>query len=211
MCASSWTAVLNRWAPGKLARTITFCCCQSVIPLASPSRSASATWRPNPAPVISSLTRSQLRRQIPLDQCGRHFGEWLAVGLGEIEDVDDSEADNPAFFIFTVPGVILRVTGARICRPRSFVRTEHLATGSRPGRSAPADTSQPGSPSLPAALTTRSSIPTSWWETGYSGNSRDHHSRRRETKDRRHSLSRPRENDLHAAGVEGRKDRRKEH
>ena len=152
-----------------------------------------------------------VRRQIPLDQCGRHFGEWLAVGLGEIEDVDDSEADNPAFFIFTVPGVILRVTGARICRPRSFVRTEHLATGSRPGRSAPADTSQPGSPSLPAALTTRSSIPTSWWETGYSGNSRDHHSRRRETKDRRHSLSRPRENDLHAAGVEGRKDRRKEH
>ena len=127
MCASSWTAVLNRWAPGKLARTITSRCCQSVIPLASPSRSTSATCRPNPAPVISSLTRSQCAGKSPSTSAAVTSGSGCAVGLGEIEDVDDPEADNTAFFIFAVLGCDLAGDGARICKPRSPRRTCRLS------------------------------------------------------------------------------------
>ncbi len=42
--------------------------------------------------------------QIPFDGDGGDLGEGLAVGLGDVEDADDTKANNPPFFLFTVLG-----------------------------------------------------------------------------------------------------------
>jgi hypothetical protein len=42
--------------------------------------------------------------KIPFNQRNRHFGEGFAFGLGEVDDVDDSEPHNSPFLRFSVLG-----------------------------------------------------------------------------------------------------------